>query len=154
MTGGRVKRIQKYVENETFCLTYGDGVSDIDINAELAFHKAHGKLMTLAAVNMQQRFGVLGIKEDSTIFSFREKSAQDGAYINGGFMICEPGVFNYIEGDSTVLESDPVEAISDANQMAAYKHNGFWQCMDTQRDMEHLEKLWQSGSAPWKLWED
>ena len=154
MTGGRVKRIQKYVENETFCLTYGDGVSDIDIDAELAFHKAHGKLMTLSAVNMQQRFGVLGIKEDSTIFSFREKSAQDGAYINGGFMICEPGIFNYIEGDATVLEREPVEAISEAGQMAAYKHNGFWQCMDTQRDMEHLEKLWQNGSAPWKLWED
>ena len=154
MTGGRVKRIQKYVENETFCLTYGDGVSDIDIGAEIAYHRANRKLMTVAAVDMQQRFGVLGIGEDNGIYSFREKSSQDGAYINGGFMVCEPGVFDYLTDDNTVLERDPVEGLCRDGQMVAYKHNGFWQCMDTQRDMENLEKLWLGGAAPWKLWQD
>ncbi len=154
MTGGRVKRIGKYIENETFFLTYGDGVSDIDIGAELAYHRQQGKLMTVTAVDMQQRFGVLGIGENNAVHSFREKSVEDGAYINGGFMICEPEILNYIEGDNTVLEREPVDALCRAGEMVAYKHDGFWQCMDTQRDMEHLEKLWSTGSAPWKLWCD
>ena len=152
MTGGRVKRIQKYVGNEPFMLTYGDGVSDMDIKKLVAFHKQHGKLATMTAVNAGQRFGVLDIGLDNNIKSFREKSQSDGAMINAGFMVLEPQVFDYIEGDSTVFEKAPLENLAKDGQLMAFKHDGFWQCMDAMRDKMQLEELWASGKAPWKLW--
>lgn len=154
MTGGRVKRIAPYVGNEPFMLTYGDGVSNVDIGKLLAFHKSHGKLATMTAVNVGQRFGVLDISEEGRINSFREKQNDDGAVINGGFMVLQPEVFDYIEGDSTVFEKAPLERLADEGQLMAYRHEGFWQCMDTQRDHQLLEKLWASGQAPWKVWAD
>ncbi|MGN0161753.1 MAG: glucose-1-phosphate cytidylyltransferase [Lachnospiraceae bacterium] len=153
MTGGRIKRIQKYIGDETFMLTYGDGVSDIDMNKLLAFHKSHGKLLTLTAVNVEQRFGVLDVTSDNSIKSFREKSMSDSSRINAGYMVCEPGVFDYINGDETVFEKEPLEAIAAAGQLMAYKHDGFWQYMDTKRDKEKLDVLWKTGKAPWKTWE-
>lgn len=153
MTGGRVKRIQKYVGDETFMLTYGDGVSDVNITKLLEFHKSHGKLATMTAVNVGQRFGVLQINEQCNIESFREKKNCDGSWINGGYMVLEPKVFDYItEGDSTVFEQKPLENLANDGELVAYKHNGFWQCMDTQRDKIKLEEMWQSGNAPWKVW--
>ena len=152
MTGGRVKRIQKYVGNEPFMLTYGDGVSDVDIKKLVAFHKQHGKLATMTAVNAGQRFGVLDIGLDNNIKSFREKRQSDGAMINAGFMVLEPQVFDYIEGDSTVFEKAPLENLAKEGQLMAFKHDGFWQCMDAMRDKMQLEELWASGKAPWKLW--
>ena len=154
MTGGRVKRIAPYVGNEPFMLTYGDGVSNVDIGKLLAFHKSHGRLATMTAVNVGQRFGVLDISEEGRINSFREKQHDDGALINGGFMVLQPEVFDYIEGDSTVFEKAPLERLADEGQLMAYRHEGFWQCMDTQRDHQLLEKLWASGQAPWKVWAD
>lgn len=154
MTGGRVKRIAPYVDGEPFMLTYGDGVSNVDIGKLLAFHKSHGRLATMTAVNVGQRFGVLDINEEGRINSFREKQNDDGAVINGGFMVLQPEVFDYIEGDSTVFEKVPLERLADEGQLMAYRHEGFWQCMDTQRDHQLLEKLWASGQAPWKVWAD
>lgn len=155
MTGGRVKRIQEYVGNETFMLTYGDGVSDVNIKELVEFHKSHGKIATLTAVNIGQRFGVLDIDgENDEIKSFREKSDNDGSRINAGYMVLEPEIFNYIDGDSTVFEKEPLESVARMGQLKAYKHNGFWQCMDTQREKEKLEELWASGKAPWKVWKD
>ena len=153
MTGGRVKRIQPYVGDETFMLTYGDGVSDVDIRKLLEFHRQHGKLATLTAISTNQRFGVLDVNESGKIDGFREKSKMDGAVINGGYMVCEPKVFDYItEGDSTVLEQKPLQNLAADGQLMAYLHEGFWQCMDTQREKQKLEELWASGSAPWKTW--
>lgn len=152
MTGGRVKRVQKYIGNEPFLLTYGDGVSDIDIAKTIEFHKSHGKMVTMTAVNVGQRFGVLDIELDNTITSFREKSDCDGSMINAGFMVLEPEIFNYIEGDSTILEKEPLEKVASFGELKAYKHEGFWQCMDTQRDKQKLEELWVSGKAPWRKW--
>lgn len=152
MTGGRVKRIQKYVGDETFMMTYGDGVSDIDINALVNYHKGHGKTATLTAVNVGQRFGVLDIGKDNGINSFREKNMHDGGMINAGFMVLEPKIFDYIEGDETIFEKDPLEGVAREGQLMAYKYGGFWQCMDTARDKEQLENLWYSGKAPWKVW--
>jgi len=152
MTGGRVKRIQPYVNNETFMLTYGDGVSDVDISKLVAFHKAHGKLATMTSINFGQRFGVLDIANDNTITSFREKKTTDGSSINAGFMVLEPKIFDYIAGDSTIFEREPLERVAKEGQLMAYRHEGYWQCMDTQRDKMELEKLWASGKAPWKLW--
>jgi glucose-1-phosphate cytidylyltransferase len=154
MTGGRVKRIQPYVGNEPFFLTYGDGVSDINIAETLEFHKKHNKKATLTAVNVGQRFGVLETEEDGRIVAFREKSDDDGGVINAGFMVLEPKIFDYIDGDSTVLERKPLESLASSGELMAYRHTGFWQCMDTQRDREKLEELWQSGQAPWKVWRD
>ena len=154
MTGGRIKRIQKYIGNEPFMLTYGDGVSDVNINELLEFHKSHGKLLTLTAINAGQRFGVLEIDNEGKIEAFREKDTTDGSLINGGYMVVEPEVFNYIEGDSTVFEKEPLENLAKENQLMAFKHKGFWQCMDTIRDKNKLEELWISGKAPWKVWED
>lgn len=154
MTGGRIKRIQPYVGNEPFLMTYGDGVSDININELVKFHKSHGKLATLTAVHVGQRFGVIDIdKGDNSIKAFREKSNADGSRISAGFMVLESEVFNYIEGDSTVFEKEPLCRLAEENQINAYKHNGFWQCMDTQREKEMLENLWASGNAPWKVWD-
>lgn len=153
MTGGRVKRIQPFVGNEPFMLTYGDGVSDVDIGALVAFHKAHGKIATMTAINVGQRFGVLDIDENDQINSFREKQEDDGSVINGGFMVLEPQVFDYIrEGDSTVFEKAPLQGLASDGQLIAYRHEGYWQCMDTKRDKDQLEELWASGNAPWKVW--
>ncbi len=154
MTGGRIKRVQKYIGNEAFLLTYGDGVSDINLRELLKFHQSHGKMMTLTAVNVEQRFGVLEMGEDSGIRSFREKSVDDGSRINAGYMVCQPEIFDYIEGDSTVFEKEPLETVARMGQLMAYKHDGYWQCMDTKREKEKLDALWRSGRAPWKVWSD
>lgn len=154
MTGGRIKRIQKYVGNEPFMLTYGDGVSNVDINKLLAFHKKQGKIATLTAINAGQRFGVLDINNNNEIKSFREKNDEDGSMINGGYMVLEPKIFDYIEGDKTVFERTPLEKLANEGQLVAYKHEGFWKCMDTLRDKNQLEEMWESGDAPWKVWED
>ena len=154
MTGGRVKRIRPYVEGETFMLTYGDGVADVDLNALAEFHKNHGKIATLTSVNMGQRFGVLDLDDNGQIQSFREKNDDDGAMINGGFMVFEPGIFDYLQDDTTVLEKAPLENLAKGGQLMAYRHRGFWKCMDTQRDKQQLEAMWQSGNAPWKIWSD
>lgn len=154
MTGGRVKRIQKYVGNEPFMLTYGDGVADINIKELVEFHKSHGKLATLTAVHVGQRFGVLDIdKGDLSVKAFREKSAADGARINAGYMVLQPEVFELIEGDKTVFEKEPLRKLAEMGELKAYKHNGFWQCMDTKREMEELESMIESRTAPWMLWE-
>ena len=152
MTGGRIKRIQKYIGNETFMMTYGDGVSDINIKELVEFHKSQGKMVTLTAASLEQRFGVLDINEDNLITSFREKSTDDGSKINAGYMVLEPEVFDYIEGDNTVFEKEPMEHIVKMGQLAAYKFDGYWQCMDTKREKEKLEVLWENGNAPWKKW--
>lgn len=152
MTGGRIKRVQKYVGDESFMLTYGDAVSDVDINALLAYHKDHGRLGTITSINVDQRFGVLDITADGMVSSFREKSDIDNSCINGGFMVMEPEVFDLIEGDGTVFEKGPLMELAKTGQLAAYHHEGFWQCMDTKREMDKLEALWQSGNAPWKVW--
>ena len=154
MTGGRVKRIKEYVGNEPFMLTYGDGVSDLNITELVEFHKSHGKLVTMSAYNAGQRFGVLDIDSDGHINEFREKTQGDGNLINIGFMVCQPEFIDYIDGDATVLEKKPLETVAKLNQLMAYKHEGFWQCMDTVREKEQLEKMWASGNAPWKVWAD
>ena len=152
MTGGRVKRVQKYIGNEPFMLTYGDGVSDVDIGKLVEFHKSQGRMATLTAILVSQRFGVLDIDRSDAVREFREKTAQDGSYINGGFMVLQPEIFDLIEGDSTVFEKYPLETAAKSGQLSAYKHDGFWQCMDTLRDKQLLEKLWADGTAPWKNW--
>lgn len=153
MTGGRIKRIQKYVGDERFMLSYGDGVSDVDMNEILKFHQENGKLATLTAINIGQRFGTLEIKDDK-ITAFREKSDVDGSRINAGYMVLEPQVFDYLEGDSTVFEKGPMEKLAQEGQLVAYRHDGYWQCMDTKREKDKLEELWASGKAPWKTWKD
>ncbi|EHI98532.1 glucose-1-phosphate cytidylyltransferase [Clostridium sp. DL-VIII] len=152
MTGGRVKRIQKYISDSTFMLTYGDGVSDVDISELAKFHKSHGKMASMTAINIEQRFGVLDINKDNVINSFSEKNDNCGSMINGGFMVLSTKIFNYIEGDVTVFEKEPLETIAKLGQLMAYRHKGFWKCMDTQRDKQQLEALWESGEAPWKKW--
>lgn len=152
MTGGRVKRIRSYVGDEPFMLTYGDGVSDIDANRLLAFHSAHKKTATLSTVNVAQRFGVIEVDGDGQVTAFREKNDDDGALINIGFMVLEPAIFDYIEDDATVFERYPLEQLAAENQLMAYTHDGFWQCMDTQRDKQRLEELWAAGDPPWKNW--
>lgn len=154
MTGGRVKRVREYVGSEPFMLTYGDGVSDVNIKGLLEFHKSHGKMVTMSSYNAGQRFGVLDIDENGKIREFREKTQGDGNQINIGFMVCQPEFFNYIEGDDTVLEKKPLETAARMGELMAYKHDGFWQCMDTVREKEQLEKMWANGQAPWKVWED
>lgn len=152
MTGGRIKRLKPYIEDETFFLTYGDGVSDVNIANELEFHKKHGKLVTMSAYNLGQRFGVLDIDEAGRIHELREKIQEDGDLVNAGYMICEPGVLDYIEGDRAILERDVLDQIAKDGQMMAYHHDGFWQCMDTLRERERLEEYWATGKAPWKVW--
>lgn len=153
MTGGRVKRIKPYVNNETFLLTYGDGVADINIDELIRYHREHKKILTVTAINPGQRFGVLEVNNDGNVCSFHEKRDADGELINGGYMVAEPEIFEYIEGDQTFLEKEPIERLVQQNQVAAYRHNGFWQCMDTQRDKEKLEMLLAEGKAPWVVWE-
>ena len=152
MTGGRIKRIESYVKNSTFMLTYGDGVSDVPIDKLVEFHRQHGKICTMTAVKPEGRFGILDI-EDTTIKSFREKSRNDVGYINGGYMLLEPEIFAYIKDDSTTFEREPLEDIANEGNLMAFKHNGFWQCMDTLRDREKLEELWNKGQAVWKVWD-
>ena len=153
MTGGRVKRIERYVGNEPFFLTYGDSVADIDIPALLEFHQKHGKIVTITAANVAQTKGVLNVNENGEIEAFREKEDVDSTLINGGFMVCNPEIFRYLQDDTTVLEKEPMKALAEEKQLAAYTHNGFWQCMDTQREKKRLEELWAAGNAPWKCWD-
>lgn len=153
MTGGRVKRIQPYIGEEPFFLTYGDGVSNVDLKALARFHQEHGKITTITTVNIGQQKGVLDIGKDNVIHSFREKAANDGAVINGGFMVCNPEIFGYLEDDTTVFEQAPMQKLAEEGELMSFYHQGFWQCMDTQREMQTLERLWQSGKAPWKIWE-
>lgn len=152
LTGGRVKRIEKYIGDEPFMLTYGDGVSDINILDLLKFHKETGKMVTITAASLQQRFGVLDIDDENVVSSFREKSTDDGSKINAGYMVLEPEIFKYITGDDEMLENEPFDRIVELGQLAAYKFDGYWQCMDTKREHEKLEALWESGNAPWKHW--
>lgn len=155
MTGGRIKRIQPYIGNEPFMMTYGDGVCDVDIAKLVEFHQQHGRLATLTAVIQKQQKGVLDIAESGTVRSFREKQANDGAAINAGFMVLQPEVFDYLtDGDATVFETKPLERLVNKGQLMSYRHTGFWQCMDNVREKEMLEKLWASGQAPWKVWEN
>lgn len=152
MTGGRLKRVAPYLDaNEPFCLTYGDGLADIDINKLIAFHKAHGLKATLTAVRPPGRFGSTIIDGDR-VSKFLEKPAGDGGYINGGFFVLEPSVLGYIEGDTTSWEWEPMQALCADGQLAAFKHHGFWQPMDTLRDKNYLEELWKASQAPWKIW--
>ena len=139
MTGGRIKRIQRYIGDQTFLLTYGDGISDININELVQFHQMQGKAVTLSAYNKAQRFGILNLDKNNIITSFREKSANDGSLVNIGYMVCEPRLFDYIEGDDVVLEKYPLEKLAAEGELTAYRHEGFWQCMDTQRDKQQLE---------------
>ena len=152
MTGGRIKRIQNQIGYEPFLLTYGDGVSNVDISQLVKFHKSNGKLCTVTAVQPSGRFGALNLTENDQVHSFMEKPKGDGSWINGGFFVCEPEVFNYINGDSTVFEKEPMENIATEGEMIAFKHNGFWKPMDTLRDKHELEADWQSNEAKWKVW--
>lgn len=154
MTGGRIKRIQKYIGDEPFFLTYGDAVADVDIPALLGFHRRNGHIATLTAANIAQQKGVLSIDESGTVQSFREKEEGDSMLINGGFMVLEPEIFSYIDGDETIFEQGPLQRLSEEEELDAYRHEGFWQCMDTQREKKKLETLWESDNAPWKIWEE
>jgi len=152
-TGGRIKKIEKYIGNSTFLLTYGDGVSRINIKELLSFHRKHRKLATVTAVQPLGRFGSLNIKCDNVVSSFLEKPKSEGGWINGGFFVLEPGIFKYIDNAETIIwEKEPLEKLSKQKKLCAYKHTGFWGCMDTLRDKINFEKAWQSGSAPWKVW--
>jgi len=151
-TGGRVLRLRAFLQDETFMLTYGDGVADVDLRAVLAFHHGHGKLATVTAVRPPARFGGLTIDDSSAVKTFSEKPQIGEGWINGGFMVLEPGIFKYLAEDDSSLEADALESIAADGQLMAYRHPGFWQCMDTLRDKRQLEHLWTSGSAPWKLW--
>lgn len=152
-TGGRLKLLKKNISNEPFLLTYGDGVGDVNIPELISFHKKHGKMVTLTAVRPPARFGGLNILDNGYIKSFAEKSQMDAGWISGGFMVCEPELLDLIPDVSSSLESDIFEQLARNNQLMAYQHNGFWQCMDTLRDRHYLEKLWTSGRAPWKMWD-
>ncbi len=154
MTGGRVKRIKEYLNNEPFMLTYGDGVADVNITKLVDFHKSHGKMVTMSAYNAGQRFGVLDVAPDGSIKEFREKTQGDGNLINIGFKVCQPEFLDYIKDDTIILEKEPLETVAKKGELIAYKHEGFWQCMDTVREKEKLEELWESGKAPWKVWKD
>jgi glucose-1-phosphate cytidylyltransferase len=154
MTGGRVKRIKKFVGDEPFFLTYGDAVADVNIDKLLKFHQKHGKCVTLTSVSLAQQKGVLDIGADNTITAFREKDDEDCSLINGGFMVCNPGVFDYLEDDKTVFEQGPMKALAKNGELKSFYHDGFWQCMDTKREKDKLEELWAEGKAPWKVWKD
>jgi glucose-1-phosphate cytidylyltransferase len=153
MTGGRVKRAAQHIGNQPFMLTYGDGVADVDIRALAQFHAQHGKLMTMTAVQPDGRFGALNINPaDNAITSFQEKPKGDSHWINGGFFVCQPQVLDYIAEDSTILEREPLESLARQGQLVAYRHESFWQCMDTLRDKQYLEKVWQANEGGWKIW--
>jgi glucose-1-phosphate cytidylyltransferase len=153
MTGGRIKRVRDHIGGETFCLTYGDAVSNIDIAQLVKFHREQGTMSTVTAVRQPGRFGSLDLSKDMTkVSSFREKSMLDGPMINGGFFVLEPSVFDFIEGDSTVWEEEPLQALVAAGELSVYRHTGFWQNMDTLRDKTVLEKIWEAGAPPWRTW--
>ena len=153
MTGGRIKRVRQYLRDETFCLTYGDGVSDIDITSLIEFHKKQQVLLTLTAVQPPGRFGAFSMDHnDAKIYTFKEKPKGDGAWINGGFFVVDPAALDYIEGDATVWEKEPMEKLAQEGQLAAFRHHGFWQPMDTLRDKNFLESLWEQPNPPWKVW--
>ena len=154
MTGGRIRRIQKYIGNETFLMTYGDGVCDVDIRKLIAFHRSHGKIATLTAVHLDQSKGVLDIGIEGAVRAFREKSAQDSAPINAGYMVLEPEVFRYLDGDDCIFEQAPLKQLAEDGQLMSYQHKGFWQCMDTMREKKKLEEMWKMGNAPWKVWDE
>ena len=154
MTGGRIKRIQRYIDGDTFLMTYGDGVCDVDINKLIGFHKSHGKIATLTAVMLEQQKGILDIRENNSVRSFREKNQNDGAPINAGYMVLNTKIFDYISGDETIFERDPLEKLAAEGQLMSYMHKGFWQCMDNAREKALLEKMLQSNQAPWKKWKD
>lgn len=154
MTGGRIKRVKKYVGNEPFMMTYGDGVCDINLQDLLKFHQQEGKIATLTTVLQKQAKGVLSIDESNSVRSFREKSSSDGTPINAGYMVLEPQIFDYIDGDDTVFEKEPLQRLAAEGQLKSYSHQGFWQCMDNMREKDMLEKFWQDGTADWKRWED
>jgi glucose-1-phosphate cytidylyltransferase len=152
LTGGRIKRAKDYIGDDDFLLTYGDGLSDVDIAKTVEFHKIHGKNITMTAVQPAGRYGALDIKADNSISSFKEKPKGDGAWINGGFFVCKPEVLNYIAGDSTTFEQEPLTDLAAEGQLMSFKHSGFWECMDTLRDKTNLCQLWDSDQAPWKQW--
>jgi glucose-1-phosphate cytidylyltransferase len=151
LTGGRLKRVREHINGESFCFTYGDGVADIDMRALIAFHRAHGCKATVTAIMPPGRYGAMNL-DGSCVQSFQEKPAGDGAWINGGFFVLEPSVFDWIEGDATSWETTPLEQLAAHRELRAYQHTGFWQAMDTLRDKTHLEDLWSQGNAPWKVW--
>ena len=153
MTGGRIKRAEKYIGHEPFMLTYGDGVCDVDLNKLLAFHKGHGKIATITMVSLAQQKGILEKNEKNQILSFREKEGDDAALINGGFMVLNPEIFSYLDGDTSVFEKEPMMKLASEGQLMGFEHLGFWQCMDTQREKQRLEEIWATGKAPWKRWE-
>ena len=153
MTGGRIKRVENYVGNESFLMTYGDGVSDVDLNALLDYHKKADKVVTITAVQPGGRYGMIDFDNTGDVKGFREKTIEDGGWINAGFMVMEPEIFGYLTGDECTLEFEPFYSLSEENKMAAYRHYGYWQCMDTQRDRGFLEKRLKEGDAPWKVWE-
>ncbi len=152
MTGGRVKRVREYLQGEPFMLTYGDGVSDVDINALIDFHRSQKKIATLTAIQPGSRFGTLVVEDNQQISQFKEKNKEDGGWVNGGFMVFEQGIMDYLMDDTTILEKGPLNTLATQGQLVAYPHHGFWQCMDTLRDKELLESLLKSGNAPWKVW--
>ncbi|RIV22297.1 glucose-1-phosphate cytidylyltransferase [Fibrisoma montanum] len=152
MTGGRIRRVRPYVGDEPFMCTYGDGVGNIDIGALVAFHKAHGRVCTMTAVQPLGRFGSLDVRSDNAISSFLEKPKGDGAWINAGFFVCEPSVFDYLGSDQTIWEREPLERLATEGQLMAYKHEGYWKPMDTLRDKQELETAWNAGAAEWKTW--
>lgn len=152
MTGGRLKRVQKYIGDEPFMLTYGDGVSNVDLDNLLEFHNKHGKIATITMVSIAQKKGVLECDKNGQITSFREKSAKDSALVNGGYMVLNPQIFNYLKDDSTVFEQEPMTRLAAEGELMGFMHNGFWQCMDTQREKKLLDSLWENGNAPWKRW--
>ena len=154
MTGGRIKRVQPYVGKETFMMTYGDAVCDVNIRELLQFHRSHGKIATLTAVRQDQSKGVLDIGPDNAVKSFREKSMADSAPINAGYMVLEPEFFNYIEGDNTILEREPMERLAAEGQLMSFVYKGYWQCMDTKREMDILNHLLEKNAAPWKKWNE
>lgn len=154
MTGGRLKRVREFIGDEPFCMTYGDGVADVDIKELLAYHESHGKLATMTAVKPDSRFGVLDLSDDNEVNAFREKSAVDSGYINAGFMVLDPKVLDYVKDDTIMFEHEPMENLANESQLMCFKHEGFWQCMDTMRDKERLENMWTRNKAPWKVWKD
>ena len=154
MTGGRIKRVQPYIGNETFMMTYGDGVCDVDIQKLLAFHRSHGKIATLTAVKQRQQKGVLEIGGNYAVRSFREKNINDSSPINAGYMVLEPKIFDYLVDDSTIFEHEPLQRLAEEGQLMSYMHEGFWQCMDTKHEQDLLEQLLNENRAPWKKWEN
>ncbi|MCD7728663.1 MAG: glucose-1-phosphate cytidylyltransferase [Clostridia bacterium] len=154
MTGGRIKRIKQYITEDEFMMTYGDGVCDVNIQKLLEFHKQHGKIATLTAVMQEQQKGILDIGGDNAVHSFREKNVNDGNPINAGYMVLNRKIFDYIEGDDTVFERVPLTRLAEEGELMSYMHKGFWQCMDTKRELDMLEKLWAKNSAPWKIWKN